>query len=91
VRPNVERPAWGFCGTCYYRSVCKPGCTWTAGALLGVPGNNSMCDHRARTLRERFEQVSPAPGGPFDQGSWRLALETRDGVELPESAYLSSK
>ena len=53
VRPNVERPAWGFCGTCYYKSVCKSGCTWTAGAILGVPGNNPMCDHRARTLARR--------------------------------------
>jgi radical SAM protein with 4Fe4S-binding SPASM domain len=96
VRPNVERPAWGFCGTCYYKSVCKSGCTWTAGALLGVPGNNPMCDHRARTLREaglreRFEQVSAAPDEPFAQGLWRLALETLDGVELPESAYPPSK
>jgi radical SAM protein with 4Fe4S-binding SPASM domain len=92
VRPNVERPAWGFCGTCYYKSVCKSGCTWTAGALLGVPGNNPMCDHRARTLRdaglrERFEQVSAAPDEPFAQGLWRLALETLDGAPLPESAY----
>ncbi|MEO7826937.1 MAG: radical SAM protein, partial [Allosphingosinicella sp.] len=92
VRPNVERPAWGFCGTCYYKSVCKSGCTWTAGSLLGVPGNNPMCDHRARTLREaglreRFEQIGAAPDEPFAQGLWRLALETLDGVELPESAY----
>lgn len=96
VRPNVERPAWGFCGTCYYKSVCKSGCTWTAGSILGVPGNNPLCDHRARTLRdaglrERFEQISAAPGEPFDQGLWRLALETQDGVELPESAYPVSK
>ncbi|HEX9966226.1 MAG TPA: radical SAM protein [Allosphingosinicella sp.] len=96
VRPNVERPAWGFCGTCYYKSVCKSGCTWTAGAILGVPGNNPMCDHRARTLRdaglrERFEQVSAAPDEPFAQGLWRLVLETADGRELPESAYPPSK
>jgi radical SAM protein with 4Fe4S-binding SPASM domain len=96
VRPNVERPAWGFCGTCYYKSVCKSGCTWTAGSLLGVPGNNPMCDHRARTLREaglreRFEQVEAAPDEPFAQGLWRLALETLDGVEVPESAYPVSK
>jgi radical SAM protein with 4Fe4S-binding SPASM domain len=51
VRPDVERPAWGFCGTCYYKSVCKSGCTWTAGPILGVPGNHPLCD-RARTLRE---------------------------------------
>ena len=92
ARPNVERPAWGFCGGCYYRSVCKSGCTWMAGAILGRPGNNPMCDHRARTLRahglrERFEQVAPAPGEPFDLAKWRLALETLDGAAVPEAAY----
>ncbi len=95
ARPNVERPAWGYCGTCYYRPVCKSGCTWMAGALLGVPGNNPMCDHRARTLRaaglqERFEQVRAAPGEPFAQGEWRLILETLDGKALPDSAYPAS-
>ena len=90
VRPNVERPAWGFCGGCYYRSVCKSGCTWTADAILGRAGNNPMCDHRARTLRaagmrERFEQTAPAPGEPFDVAKWRLALETLDGAPLPET------
>lgn len=95
ARPNVERPAWGFCGGCYYKSVCKSGCTWTAGAILGVPGNNPLCDHRARTLRaagvrERFEQVAPAPGEPFAQGLWRLIAETLDGAPLPEGAYPSS-
>jgi hypothetical protein len=42
-------------------------------------------------MRERFEQVTPAPGEPFDQGLWRLTLETLEGVELPESAYPVSK
>lgn len=92
VRPMVKRPAWGFCKSCYYSSVCKSGCTWTAGALLGVPGNNPLCDHRARTLRaaglrERFEQFRAAPGEPFDQGEWRLILETVDGAALPQEAY----
>ena len=96
VRPNVERPAWGFCGGCYYKSVCKSGCTWTAGAILGVPGNNPMCDHRARTLRaagvrERFEQVEAAPDEPFAQGLWRLVAETLDGEPLPAGAYPASK
>ena len=95
VRPNVERPAWGFCGGCYYRSVCRAGCTWTAGAIMGVPGNNPMCDHRARTLRaagvrERFEQVAAAPGEPFDLAQWRLVAETLDGAPLPEGAYPTS-
>lgn len=92
VRPAVRRPAWGYCGGCYYRSVCKSGCTWMSDAILGRAGNNPMCDHRARTLRaaglrERFEQVAPAPGEPFDVAKWRLLLETLDGVPLPEPAY----
>ena len=96
VRPNVERPAWGFCGSCYYKSVCKSGCTWTAGAILGLPGNNPLCDHRARTLRaagvrERFEQIEAAPDEPFAQGLWRLVAETVDGAPLPEGAYPISR
>jgi radical SAM protein with 4Fe4S-binding SPASM domain len=92
VRPTVRQPAWGYCGGCYYRSVCKSGCTWMADAILGRAGNNPMCDHRARTLRvagmrERFEQVAPAPGEPFDVAKWRLALETLDGAPLPAAAY----
>jgi radical SAM protein with 4Fe4S-binding SPASM domain len=95
ARPNVERPAWGFCGGCYYKSVCKSGCTWMAGAILGVPGNNPMCDHRARTLRaagvrERFEQVRAAPGEPFDLAEWRLVAETLDGAPLPDGAWPAS-
>jgi radical SAM protein with 4Fe4S-binding SPASM domain len=92
VRPKIERPAWGYCGRCYYRSVCKSGCTWTSGAILGAPGNNPLCDHRARTLRaaglrERFEQIAPALGEPFDQGLWKLIVETADGTEVGEDAY----
>ncbi|MBV8686726.1 MAG: radical SAM protein [Alphaproteobacteria bacterium] len=92
IRPEVTRPAWGYCGTCYYRSVCKSGCTWTADWLLGKPGNNPMCDHRARTLRaaglrERVERTGAAPGEPFDKGEWRLILETVEGEAVPEGAY----
>lgn len=92
VRPTVRQPAWGYCGGCYYRSVCKSGCTWMSDAILGRAGNNPMCDHRARTLRaagmrERFEQVAPAPGEPFDVAKWRLSLETLDGAPLPAEAY----
>jgi radical SAM protein with 4Fe4S-binding SPASM domain len=95
VRPNIERPAWGYCGGCYYKSVCKSGCTWMADAILGSAGNNPMCDHRARTLRaagirERFEQVSAAPGEPFDLAKWRLIAETLDGAPLPDGTYPAS-
>jgi len=71
---------WGYCSTCYYAEVCKGGCTWTAEALLGKPGNNPWCHHRALELqaagkRERLVQIERAPGLPFDQGKFELVLE----------------
>jgi len=71
---------WGYCSTCYYADVCKGGCTWTAEALLGKPGNNPICHHRALELarvgkRERLVQIERAPGVPFDQGKFELIVE----------------
>ena len=42
---------WGYCASCYYADVCKGGCTWTSEALLGKPGNNPMCHHRALEMQ----------------------------------------
>jgi radical SAM protein with 4Fe4S-binding SPASM domain len=71
---------WGFCRTCYYAETCLGGCTWTGEALLGKPGNNPICHHRALEMqragkRERFVQVERAPGVPFDQGRFELIVE----------------
>ena len=71
---------WGFCKSCYYADVCKGGCTWTAESLLGKPGNNPMCHHRALEMkavgkRERLRKVEQAPGLPFDQGRFELVVE----------------
>jgi len=33
---------WGFCRTCYYAQVCKGGCVWTAGSLLGRRGEQPL-------------------------------------------------
>jgi radical SAM protein with 4Fe4S-binding SPASM domain len=71
---------WGFCQTCYYADTCKAGCTWTSEALLGKPGNNPWCHHRAIELerigkRERLVQIERAPGVPFDQGRFELVVE----------------
>jgi radical SAM protein with 4Fe4S-binding SPASM domain len=71
---------WGYCATCYYADVCKGGSTWTAEALLGRPGNNPMCHHRALEMqrmgkRERLIQIERAPGLPFDQGKFELIVE----------------
>lgn len=71
---------WGYCRECYYADVCKGGCTWTSEALLGKPGNNPMCHHRALEMqsagkRERLVQIKPAPGLPFDQSLFELIVE----------------
>jgi radical SAM protein with 4Fe4S-binding SPASM domain len=86
---------WGFCGGCYYRDVCRGGCTWTAHVFFGKPGNNPYCHHRAlehqaRGLRERLVPVAPAPGRPFDHGLFELVVEPipaatrRLPIALPE-------
>jgi radical SAM protein with 4Fe4S-binding SPASM domain len=71
---------WGFCADCIYAERCKGGCTWTAHALFGRPGNNPYCHHRALTLkergvRERLRLATPAPGEPFDYGRFELITE----------------
>lgn len=71
---------WGYCQTCYYADVCKAGCTWTSHVLLGKPGNNPYCIHRAMQheadgLRERLYLAEVAPGLPFDNGRYGLVTE----------------
>lgn len=71
---------WGYCASCYYADTCKGGCTWTSEALLGKPGNNPMCHHRALEMqragkRERLVQIAAAAGEPFDQGRFELIEE----------------
>lgn len=83
MRFNRDRTVdslWGYCRQCYYAEVCLGGCTWTAEALLGKPGNNPMCHHRALEMqrmgkRERLVQIERAPGLPFDQGKFELVVE----------------
>jgi len=80
-----REPQWGFCKSCYYKDVCRGGCTWMAHSLLGKPGNNPFCHHRAlelerQGLRERIRQVAAAPGTPFDHGRFELIVETRDSA-----------
>jgi radical SAM protein with 4Fe4S-binding SPASM domain len=77
---TAESSLWGYCRTCYYADVCKGGCTWTGESLLGKPGNNPMCHHRALEMqaigkRERLVQIERAPGLPFDQGKFELIVE----------------
>ncbi len=74
-----ERSAelWGFCAGCYYASVCKAGCSWTAHVYFGRRGNNPICHHRAlehqkRGEREVLRRIEDAPGLPFDYGRWTI-------------------
>jgi radical SAM protein with 4Fe4S-binding SPASM domain len=78
--------AWGFCGTCYYKDVCKAGCTWMADSILQRAGNNPYCHHRTESLgrqglRESLRQVEAAPGRSFDRGRFEIVVETEAGAE----------
>ena len=79
------------------------GCTATSEPLLGRPGNNPFCHHRAlemprRALRERIELVSAAPDIPFANGLWQVVRESADpearartgpvAIERPRSSRL---
>jgi Y-X(10)_GDL-associated radical SAM protein len=83
LQPASER-TWGFCGSCYYRDVCRGGCTWTSHSLLGKAGNNPYCHHRVLTLaeqgrRERVMKVEDAPDSPFAVGRFVIVEEGVDG------------
>lgn len=80
TRDRTVDDLWGYCRTCYYAETCMAGCTWTSESLLGRPGNNPLCHHRALEharmgKRERLVQVSQAPGTPFDQGLFNILVE----------------
>ena len=84
-RDRTEAELWGFCAGCYYASVCRGGCSWTAHTLLGRRGNMPYCYHRAETLagqgrQERLVKVEAAPGRPFDFGRFELVEEPIPGA-----------
>lgn len=83
IRERTLDDLWGYCRECYYASTCMAGCTAASEPLLGRPGNNPFCHHRAlmmdrQGLRERIEQVATAPGEPFDNGLFRVIREHKD-------------
>ena len=83
TRERTIDDLWGYCRGCYYNDLCMGGCTATSEPLLGRPGNNPFCHHRALEmqragLRERIEQVAAAPGRPFDHGLYRVIRESAD-------------
>ncbi len=80
MRDRTVEDLWGFCRSCYYADECRAGCTWTSQVLLGRPGNNPYCHHRALEFakggtRERLVQVEAAPGEPFDHGRFEIVVE----------------
>jgi radical SAM protein with 4Fe4S-binding SPASM domain len=86
ARKRTVDDLWGFCRSCAYADVCLGGCSFTAHALLGRPGNNPYCHHRARTLarrglRERLVPAAPASGLPFDNGTFELVTEPLDAPD----------
>jgi radical SAM protein with 4Fe4S-binding SPASM domain len=81
-----RRELWGFCATCAFADPCQGGCTFTAHAVFGRPGNNPYCHYRARTLakqhlRERLVPAERPPGTPFDSGTFDLVLEPLDAPD----------
>ena len=82
---------WGHCRTCDFAAECLGGCTFTAHAILGRPGNNPYCHYRARTfakrgLRERLVPGAAADGLPFDNGTFEIVVEPLDAVDAAADA-----
>ena len=80
TRDRTVDDLWGYCRTCYYAESCMAGCTWTSHSVLGKPGNNPLCHHRAIEMhkagkRERLVAVDAAPGEPFDFGRFEIVVE----------------
>jgi radical SAM protein with 4Fe4S-binding SPASM domain len=83
LRARTVDDLWGYCRECYYAELCLGGCTATTEPLLGRPGNNPYCHHRALEmdrlgLRERVERVVEAPPVAFGVGLFRVIREPRD-------------
>jgi len=86
ARSRTREDLWGYCKTCAFGDTCLGGCSFTAHAVLGRPGNNPYCHYRARDLhkqglRERLVSVEAAPGRPFDNGRFEIQLEPADAPD----------
>ena len=92
ARKRTVDDLWGFCRSCPFGPVCLGGCSFTAHAIFGRPGNNPLCHFRAREMkkqgkRERLVPREGAPGRPFDNGLWDIVVEDLEapdpGLDLP--------
>ncbi|MCR9164580.1 MAG: radical SAM protein [Nannocystaceae bacterium] len=86
TRARTVDDLWGFCRECPFAATCLGGCSFTAHAILGRPGNNPYCHFRARHfekqgLRERLVPAEAAPGEPFDYGVFDIVVEPADAPE----------
>ncbi len=86
ARKRTVDDLWGFCRTCEFAEPCRGGCTFTAHALFGRPGNNPYCHFRAQSLareglRERLVPKERAPGLPFDNGRFEIVTEQLDAPD----------
>lgn len=77
---------WGYCRGCAFAATCLGGCSFTAHAVFGRPGNNPYCHFRALQhaktgQRERLVPAAAAPGLPFDNGLFESVLEPLDAPD----------
>jgi radical SAM protein with 4Fe4S-binding SPASM domain len=94
TRDRTVDDLWGYCHSCYYADTCRAGCSWTSHVLLGRPGNNPFCHHRAlellrQGLRERVVRVEAAPGVPFDHGRFEVVVEPFPEDEIERARDLA--
>jgi radical SAM protein with 4Fe4S-binding SPASM domain len=95
TRTRTVDDLWGFCRSCDFAEICMGGCSFTAHAVFGRPGNNPYCHYRARTLakrglRERLVPATAASGLPFDSGTFESGLEPLDAPDeaLPAASLV---
>jgi radical SAM protein with 4Fe4S-binding SPASM domain len=86
TRARGVEALWGYCQSCPFAETCLGGCSFTAHAIFGRPGNNTYCHYRARALaregkRERLVRTTPAPGRPFDHALFEVVIEALDAPE----------
>lgn len=95
-RHRTKDDLWGYCHDCYYAETCMGGCTAASEPLLGRPGNNPFCYHRAQEmdkqgLRERIELVKGADTDtPFSAGLFRVVREHADPKLRAEHGVVST-
>ncbi len=95
TRDRTVNDLWGFCRTCYYADTCRAGCTTTSHTLLGRPGNNPMCHHRALEFlregkRERLVRCAEPGGRPFDYGRYDVIVEDWPAEQLERARAVAA-